>query len=148
MCIRDRQKPTETDRHFDEFTEKPTEPTIIFGSHPPQLQKNDGHRPTFSVKNEKLIEPFLFSVYLRFTINPGRHMVTRALEPLKCCLFSWFHRETHRETEREELFFGFVFFGLKTKNPTETDRHFGETMADRAVCTGESNKRTSWNKVG
>ena len=116
-------------------------------------QTNETEKPTetdrdFRWKTEQPTEPFLFSVYLRFTINPGRHMVTRALEPLKCCLFSWFHRETHRETEREELFFGFVLFGLKTKNPTETDRHFGETMADRAVCMGESNKRTSWNKVG
>ena len=47
---------------------------------------------------------------------------TCTLNPLKCWLFSWFHPKTDRETDREVLGSGFVFFRFcLKKRPKPTD---------------------------
>ena len=54
--------------------------------------------------------------------------------PLKCRLFSWFHRETDRENDREVFGFGFVFFRFCFKNrPKPTDPLVKNRKTDRAI---------------
>ena len=60
---------------------------------------------------------FGVSVYFRFITWSPHHGITCTLNPLKRCLFSWFHRETDRDVFR--FGFDFVFF----RPPTETDRN-------------------------
>ena len=103
---------------------------FTFGSQPPQQQKPDRNRPTFSVKNRKPTDPFfifgLFAVH-----NPGRHMIP-TLNLLKYCLFSWVHQETDRESDRQMFGFGFGFGSFRGGGlTTETDGHFGEKPKNR-----------------
>ena len=71
-----------------------------------------------------------------------RHMwyqPTRTLSPLKCGLFSWFHRKTDRETDWKVFGFGFGFFRFCCKNrPKPTDIFVKKRKIDRAIfycCT-------------
>ena len=66
-----------------------------------------------------------------------RHMwyqPTRTLSPLKCGLFSWFHRKTDRETDWKVFGFGFGFFRFCCKNrPKPTDIFVKNRKTDRAL---------------
>ena len=126
------REPIFSSRFFDcPIKTKPKNRLAFFGRfclQPTSAKKQSKPTGTFSENPPKPTASFLFPFYFRFTWSP-HDTNTCTLDPLKRCLFSWFHRKT----DREIFGFGVVFFGLQN-TPTETDRRFGEKTKKRPRC--------------